>query len=160
MKNPSVFKTQNMSSLLRHICILARHNLYSGKTQSIFWEGAISVLARHNLCCGKTRSWLWQDIREAAFGRLHKGVWRFAPPLFVDSLMSCHSRDLVLPQQRSCLATTHILFCRSRDHVLPQHTSCLATTEILGLVPDPALRPPQGTAQGQRISPWEWASSL
>ena len=45
--------------------------------------------------------------------------------------MSWHKRDLVLPQQRSCLATTHILSCHNRDLVLPQQTSCLATIHIL-----------------------------
>jgi len=108
--------------------------VFLGETGSLLWQDKISVVAGRNVCCGKTSSLLWQDkisvvarnIREAAAGRLHKGGRRFAPPPFVDSLMSCHSRDLVLPQQSFCLATTHILSCHNRDLVLPQQRSCLA----------------------------------
>ncbi len=97
----------------------------AGLRRSAFWRERRSVCA---LRSGETRSAFWQCTREV----VHKGGGRLRrPPPFVDSLMSCHNRDLVLPQQRSCLATTHILSCHNRDLVLPQHTSCLATTEIL-----------------------------
>ena len=59
--------------------------------------------------------------RGAAFGR----------PPFVDSLMSCHNRDLVLPQHISCLSTTHVLSWQNTHFVLPQQTYCLAATHIL-----------------------------
>ena len=107
---------------------------HSGKARSLLWQDQMCVVARQDLCCGKTRSLLWLDKtsvvarhkggglrpppqRGAAFGR---------PPLWI---------PYVLPQQRSCLATAEILSCHSRDLVLPQHThlvlpqqgSCLAT---------------------------------
>ena len=89
-------------------------------------------MARQDVCCGKTRSLLWQDNISLAprHKGIHKGVRREAPRPFVEaarsaaSLMSWHKRDLVLPQQRSCLATTHILSCHNRDLVLPQQTLC------------------------------------
>ena len=78
------------------------------------------VVARQDLCCGKTRSLLWQDIKESTKG----GGAKRRPPLWrrpkAASFMSCHKRDLVLPQQRSCLATTHILSCHNRHLVSPK----------------------------------------
>ena len=79
----------------------------------MFCKNTTSALGRQDVCCGKTRCVLWHHKMCSAFGR----------PPFVDSLMSCHNRDLVLPQHTSCLSTTHILSW--------QNTHCLATTDIL-----------------------------
>ena len=109
--------------------VLGRQNLCCGNTRSLLWQDKMCVVARQHLCCAKTRSLLWQDIKEAALGRLHKGGRRFAPPPFVDPFMSCHNRDFALPQQRCCIATTHILSCHNRDLVLPQQRLCLPRAE-------------------------------
>ena len=94
------------------------------------------VRARQDICCGEARSLLWQDIKESTKG----GGAKRRPPLWrrpkAASLMSWHKRDLVLPQQRSCLATTHILSCHNRDLVLPQQRLGLPSTEFFWLRTD------------------------
>ena len=77
-------------------------------------------VARQDPCCGRTRCVLWQDKIPVA-----------AAPL-CGSLMSCHNRGVVLPQQRSCLATAEILSCHNTHLVLPQQGSCLATVSNKG----------------------------
>ena len=76
----------------------------------MLWQNKISVAARQDLLC--------QDIRESTKGRGPLWRRREAPPplcLGTREILSCHNRDLVLPQHTSCLATTEILFCHSRD---------------------------------------------
>ena len=97
--------------------VLGRHNLCCGKIRSLLWLDKVCVVARQVLCSGKTRSLLWQDIREAAFGRLHKGGRRLRrrPPLWIPlclattEILSCHNTHLVLPRRRSCLAQDSLL---------------------------------------------------
>ena len=103
------------------IRVVARQHVCCGKTRSLFWQDKMCVVARQDLCCGKARSLLCQDIREAALRAAStKGGGAFgANPLCGSLCLS--TTDLVLPQQGSCLATTHILSCHNRDLVLPQH---------------------------------------
>ena len=97
-------------------------------------------MARQDLCCGKTRYLLWQD--KISFVPRHKGIhkgarsakpraplWRrreAPPPLCLGTreILSCHNRDLVLPQHTSCLATTEILSCHYRHCVFPISERC------------------------------------
>ena len=131
-----VFLRQTTCALLRQTtCALLKQTtcFFLGETRCLLWQDKMCVVARQDLCCGKTRSLLWQDIREAAFGRLHKGGRRLRrrPPLWIPlclattEILSCHNRDLVLPQHTSCLATTEILSCHNRDLVFPQQTQLL-----------------------------------
>ena len=97
----------------------------------LLWQDKISSVARQDACCGKTRSLLWQDKISlvARHKGIHKGGRREAPPPFVEA---AEGRLLyVLPQERSCLATTEILSCHNTHLVLPQQRSCLATTDIV-----------------------------
>ena len=116
--------------------ILVEKDLLS-RPRCLLWQDKMCVVARQDLCCGKTRCVLWHD--KISFVPRHKGDSLRPPPR--------HNRDLVLPQRRSCLATTHILSCHNRDLVLPQHTSCLATTEILSCL-NTHLVLPQQTSLG------------
>ncbi len=93
------------------VSVVERQDLCCGKTRSLLWQDKMCVVARQDLCCGKTRSLLWQDIREAACGRLHKGGRAPAAPAPLCGF------PYVLPQQRSCLATTEILSCHNKDLV-------------------------------------------
>ena len=97
----------------------------------LLWQDEISVVARQDLCCGKTGFLLCQDVRESTKGRgVKRGapLWRrreAPPPLCLGTreILSCHNRDLVLPQHTSCLATTEILSCHNRDWVFPAQNS-------------------------------------
>ena len=88
-------------------------DLSCGETRGALWQHKMSVAARQDLCGGKT-----QGRGPAAAATKGGGASRRPP--FVDSFMSCHKRDIVLPQQSSCLATRHILSCHNSDLVLPQ----------------------------------------
>ena len=62
-------------------------------------------------------------IREAALraASTKGGGASRRPPLWIPlclgtrEILSCHNRDLVLPQHTSCLATTEILSCHNRE---------------------------------------------
>ena len=60
---------------------------------------------------------------------IHKGGAAEGRPPFVEAAEG--RLPYVLPQQRSCLATTHILSFHNTCLVLAEHTFCLATTDIL-----------------------------
>ena len=74
------------------------------------------AVARQDVCCDKARSLLWQGTREPQRGAAAEGG---RPPLWrrpkAASLVSCHNRGLVLPQQTSCVATAHLSCGRTRD---------------------------------------------
>ena len=97
-------------------------------TRSLLWQDKMCVVARQDLCCGRIRSLLCHDIREFTKGRGAKRrapLWRrreAPPPLCLGTreILSCHNRDLVLPQHTSCLATTEILSCHNRHCVFPE----------------------------------------
>ena len=103
--------------------VVARQDVCCGKTRSLLWQDKMCVVARQDLCCGKTRSLLWQDIRESTKGGGAAGAaplcggGRRPPPLCLATteILSCHNRDLALPQRTSCLATTETLSCHNRD---------------------------------------------
>ena len=87
---------------------------------SLVWRDERCAVAKQDVRCGKTRPLWWQGTREAAFGRLHKGgrpPSAAAPPLWF---------PCVLPQQRSCLATTDILPCHSAHLAVPHQRSIVA----------------------------------
>ena len=108
--------------------VVARQDLCCGKNRFLLWQDKISVAARQDLCRGKTRSLLWEDVGESTKGRGAKRrapLWRrreAPPPLCLGTreILSCHDRDLVLPHQRSCLATTEIVSSQTRHFVSSQ----------------------------------------
>ena len=118
--------------LIRFQYLLIKSIFLKFDPKCLLWQDKISVVARQDVCRGKTRSLLWRDKISlvprhkggGASRRLHKGARCFPPRHFVDSFISWHKRDLVLPQQRLC-------FARNAHLVLPQRRSCLATTDIV-----------------------------
>ena len=81
-------------------------------------QDMISIVARRDLSCTKTQGNSQRyAVRSAA---PFCGGGRRPPPLCLATreILSCHNRDLVLPQHTSCLATTEILSCHNRHCVL------------------------------------------
>ena len=104
-----------------HKSCLAATDIWCGKKRCALWQDKMSVVTRRDLCCGKTQG-------------NHKGR---RPPKAA-SLVSCHHRGLVLPQQATCVATAHLSSRHTRN---PSYRLSATTSVPMFLVPGPGFGP-------------------